>query len=231
MIELREASDGFTLHGLASRTEVAYPVGGYDEVIRRGAFRATLAESPSVVLTLNHSRGGTAPLASTVSGTLRLAETYDGLEVNADLDPERSDARDIALAVKRGDLADMSFAFQVVSQHWSSDFTKREIKEVDLAKGDVSLVDFGANPSTSAMMRADQMTLEQRRAAAEKLGTELRGFAHIATSRRSSDTDALLAMKARAGIARARAGLPNPQPSPARGEILVARARARLARR
>ena len=43
----------------------------------------------------------------------------------------------------------MSFGFRVIRQDWSPDFTQRDISEVSLNKGDVSVVNYGANPATA----------------------------------------------------------------------------------
>jgi HK97 family phage prohead protease len=152
-MELREV-DGGTLRftGYASVTESAYEMqdwlGDYTEVIRRGAFSKTLAEGADVPLKLNHD-GMT--LARTKSGTMRLAEDSTGLHVEADLDPANGQVRDIRSAMDRGDLDEMSFAFRVTRQEWSPDYSQRDITEVNLSKGDVSIVNYGANPHTAGL--------------------------------------------------------------------------------
>jgi phage head maturation protease len=53
---------------------------------------------------------------------------------------------------------EMSFAFRVTRQMWSPDYDQRDILEVDIHRGDVSVVNFGANPATTvgaAMRSAD----------------------------------------------------------------------------
>jgi phage head maturation protease len=57
----------------------------------------------------------------------------------------------------------MSFAFRVTRQQWSPDYDQRDILEVDLHRGDVSVVNFGANPATSvgAVRAADFDRLEE----------------------------------------------------------------------
>jgi hypothetical protein len=51
----------------------------------------------------------------------------------------------------RGDLDEMSFAFRVTRQEWSPDYSQRDITEVNLNKGDVSIVNYGANPHTAGL--------------------------------------------------------------------------------
>ena len=59
-------------------------------------------------------------------------------------------------AVERGDLDEMSFAFRVMRQEWNSDYDRRWINEVSLDKGDVSLVNYGANPTTGGTVAIRQ---------------------------------------------------------------------------
>ena len=57
--------------------------------------------------------------------------------------------------MERGDLDEMSFAFRVNAQEWPPDWSQRDITEVDLNKGDVSAVNYGANPATAgAVLRS-----------------------------------------------------------------------------
>lgn len=166
--------------GYASITESPYLiedwVGSYTEVIRSGAFAKTLKEQDDVRLLLNHEG---LPLARTKSGTLRLSEITDpkddpqgrgltGLWTEADLDARSGLANDVKLAMERGDLDEMSFAFQVVRGEWSPDFTQRDIHEVKLF--DVSVVTYPANPATSAALRAADVDALDDAAARELLG-------------------------------------------------------------
>jgi DnaJ-class molecular chaperone len=50
----------------------------------------------------------------------------------------------------------MSFAFRVLRQEWNEDYTRRWINEVSLDKGDVSLVNYGANPTTGGTVSIRQ---------------------------------------------------------------------------
>lgn len=148
--EADQPASGFV--GYASVTEAPYDMwdmfGEYRETVSAGAFAATLAASPQVELVVNHGRGGQIPLAHTRNGTLRLSEDTEGLRVEADIDPTRYDAHDVLAAVERGDLAEMSFRFMIDSGRWSPDWTEFRIDAVDLDRGDVSIVNFGANPHT-----------------------------------------------------------------------------------
>lgn len=144
------STDPATVEGYASVTEAPYEMwdwaGAYTEVVRTGAFGKTLAETPQVQLLLNH--GGLA-MAYTKAGTLRLSEDSTGLHMAAEVNPTRGDVRDMLTAIEDGAVDEMSFAFRVTRQLWSPDYTQRDIQEVDIHRGDVSVVNFGANPATS----------------------------------------------------------------------------------
>lgn len=156
----KEGASGITtISGYASVVEEPYEMwdflGSYAEVVRSGAFGKTLNETPQVQLLLNH--GGLA-MAYTKAGTLRLSEDSTGLHMEADVTSSRSDVQDMLLALEDGSVDEMSFAFRVTRQIWSPDYDQRDILEVDLHRGDVSVVNFGANPATSvapAMRGAD----------------------------------------------------------------------------
>lgn len=158
------ASGVSTVEGYASVTEAPFEMwdwlGPYSEVVRTGAFAKTLAENPQVQLLLNH--GGLA-MAYTKAGSLRLAEDTTGLHMEADVSTKRSDVTDMLAALEEGSVDEMSFAFRVTRQQWSPDFDQRDILEVDLHRGDVSVVNFGANPATSvgAIRSADFDRLDE----------------------------------------------------------------------
>lgn len=125
--------------------------GEYTETIAPGAFTETIKRGADVAFLTNH---GGLTMARTTAGTLRLSEDDHGLAVEADLDTRRSDVRDVAFALERGDIDQMSFGFRVTRQEWNDDYTERNIIEVNLHRGDVSVVNFGANPATDAAVRS-----------------------------------------------------------------------------
>ena len=143
------------LVGYASTYDQPYQMwdmfGDYQEVARGGMCAKTIADGCDVSYLVNH---GGLTLARTKNGagqepSLRLAEDSTGLNTIAVLNTARSDARDLVTAVEDGDITEMSFGFQIVRQEWSPDFDQRDIVEVSLNKGDVSAVNYGANPATS----------------------------------------------------------------------------------
>lgn len=181
-LEVRKSSGGnpnmVRLEGYASVVDTPYEMydmfGPYTEVVDAGAFTRTLSASPQVQLLLNH---GGLSMAYTQAGTLQLSEDSTGLHIGADVNTSRSDVSDMVTALDDGNIDEMSFAFRTTRQQWSPDYTQRNIKEVDIHRGDVSVVNFGASPTTSvATMRAqdfDRIDLGDARALVERLQRRL----------------------------------------------------------
>lgn len=155
-LEVRSTDGGaVAISGYATVYNYPYSIaggpdaGGFTETISRGA-AAKSAQEADVRLLVDHTG---VPLARTKSGTLTLESDDIGLRVSAELDPSNPLAAQVRSAMERGDLDQMSFAFKVLRDEWSADYTKRTISEVKLY--DVSLVTFPANPATVAKLRAD----------------------------------------------------------------------------
>ena len=54
-------------------------------------------------------------VARTTNGSLRLTKDARGVQIEADLDQRRSDARDLYYAIERGDISKMSFGFRIAA--------------------------------------------------------------------------------------------------------------------
>ena len=179
-VEVREDQTSGTVNFVGYATvfdhdyEVNDQFGNYTERIAPGAFTRTLGESPDVVLNLNHGAGGTGlPVARTKSGTLQLTQDSIGLRVSSTLDTADPDVQAILPKMRRGDLDEMSMAFRVNGQEWSDDYSDRTITEINLARGDVSIVSFGANPATVAALRAALAVEDTRAALIEERDAEI----------------------------------------------------------
>lgn len=155
--EVRETNGIAHVEGYASIFDKGYDIGGgpdaggFTEYVNRSAFQKTLAAKPDVVLLENHTGG---PLARTKSGTLKLATDTKGLIPSFDLDLRDPQAKSVFIKLDRKDYDEMSFAFRVKAQTWSDNDTIRGLDEVSLHKGDVSIVNYGANPYTSVGLRS-----------------------------------------------------------------------------
>lgn len=208
--ELRKAGDdGLTLTGYASVFNTPYeirggPPMGWNEVVDPGAFKTTLAANADVHLLINHDG---LPLARTKSGNMRLSTDKKGLKVLADLDRRDPDVQSLEVKMARGDIDEMSIGFWIKDHEWNADETERRITEISLHKGDVSVVNFGANPATGAQLRSLLSALadvdpEQALAQVRSIGSDRLTRAHTvlgkllyATKRADLDDDpmALLA--------------------------------------
>lgn len=185
-VQLRSSANGtggeaLTFTGYACITEVPYEMsdwlGAFDEVVRQGAFGKTLGENADVPFLVNHTG---LTLARTKSGTLQLSEDDTGLHTEAGLDPASPHVQALRSAMDRGDVDEMSFAFWITRQAWSPDFMQRDILEVNLNKGDVSVVNYGANPNTAGATlnsrelagHLQRLSEDERRSVFERLAAE-----------------------------------------------------------
>lgn len=155
-VELRRTDDGDpVLDGYATVYEYPYDVAGgppwgWTEVIASGATTKSIRERDDVRLLFNHEG---VPLARTKSKTLTLVSDDIGLHTST---PQGMDmlspwVQTLASAMERGDLDEMSFAFECVRQEWNEDYTERRVLEARL--WDVSVVTYPANPAAIVQLR------------------------------------------------------------------------------
>jgi HK97 family phage prohead protease len=163
-IERRAATDlrpqGRGLAGRVATYGIETRIGGFREVIERGAFRDSLGDGRDILALADHDP--TRVLARTRSGTLRLAESDDGLDFELDL-PDTTAARDLLALAERDDLGGCSFGFRVPpgGDAWDGDL--RTLRRIDLAE--VSIVQaWPAYPGTSVDPRTARPALTLRRA-------------------------------------------------------------------
>ena len=150
-LELRamdDSEDGWTVSGYAAVFDSPSEPLPWTEYVKRGAFRKTIKDGADVRLLIDHTG---VPLARTKSGTLKLREDDKGLYMEARLDPNNPDAVKMRSALMRGDVSQMSFAFETIKDSWNKERTVRELREVKLH--DVSIVTYPAYEETSAEIR------------------------------------------------------------------------------
>jgi uncharacterized protein len=131
-----------------SETDIA---GLFREVIRRGAFTRAIEERQDVALLLNHDPS--TVMARVSNDTLRLAEDAIGLYFEAELDARDPDAVRTVNKIERGNISQMSFAFQATTDQWDHDSRPplRSIIDTDLF--DVSPVTYPAYQQTDVHAR------------------------------------------------------------------------------
>jgi uncharacterized protein len=154
IIELRVADgDDKKSHitGHAAMFEkLSEPMFGFREKIAAGAFASSIKKDDVRAL-FNHDANYV--LGRNKAKTLRLKEDEEGLYIEID-PPDTTWARDLQESIKRGDISQMSFGFQVVADEWEYNKGKdsiRTLKEVRLF--DVSPVTFPAYPQTTVKVR------------------------------------------------------------------------------
>ena len=154
-LELRaideSSNDGWTVRGYAAVFDSPSEPLPWIEYVRKGAFTKTIKDGADVRLLIDHTG---VPLARTKSGTLTLREDNRGLWMEAQLDSNNPDAVKLRSALIRGDISQMSFAFETIKDAWNTDMTVRELREVRLH--DVSIVTYPAYEQTTAEIRNRQ---------------------------------------------------------------------------
>lgn len=183
-MELRDSSEPggpLLFTGYASVYEQPYDMwdefGPYTEIVSTGAAGISLARADlDVPLVLGHDQ--LRRLARTTNGTLTLTEDEHGLRPEARLDPADPDVAYIAPKVRSGLVDEMSFAFRITRGMWSPDYDEFRITEVDIHRGDVAIVGYGANPYTSGSLSPDLRSM-LRKASDDEIREALDGRLQI----------------------------------------------------
>ena len=193
LLEMRAKPDGtggtdFVFEGYGATFDQPFemwdPWGDpYSEVVREGAFTRSLGNPGlDVPFLIGHNDAG-IPLARTRNGTMQLSQDSRGLHVQATMDGSRSDVRNLASAVERGDLDEMSIGFVTMGHEWSPDWETRAMTDLELHRGDVSAVALAANPSTagSTMIALSSGKPREQRAQDEIVDTSKQPDFNLAT--------------------------------------------------
>lgn len=214
MSEVRASRDGseIRVEGYAAVFDSpSLDLGGWYEVIQRGAFRKVLSAAPDVRFMVNH---GGLPYARTTNGSLTVTEDTRGLRFAANL-ADVSEARDLTTLLERGDVSQMSFAFRVAPDgvEWDVDDDKRERRTITefMEFDEISAVTFPAYPDTtvSASSSDEPGDRSQRQDPDEQAnaGGDLEGGRPVdacAGSSSSDDDGVDLGVRARAAARRRR---------------------------
>lgn len=151
------------VEGYATVFNRGYPMwdmfGEYTEVADSHMLDKSLARKPDVAFLTNH-KGVT--MARTTNGSLTLDKDDHGMSITGLLNMDRTDVRDLASAINDKLITEMSFAFMIDEGEWDEEFTTYTLKQVDINRGDVSAVNYGANPYTNIGVRANTFLSEIR---------------------------------------------------------------------
>lgn len=186
--EIREAGDGSKriggyaavyYDGTAATEYELWPEGPVERILP-GAFDKAIT-GDDVRALWNHD--ASALLGRKSAGSLRLSSDNVGLRYEIDL-PDTTVGRDVYELVKRGDVTQSSFAFEVLSEEWKklAGVRVRELSSLKLF--DVSPVTYPAYTGTSVGMRSESGIEEARKAfAAAEAADAARACADIARAR------------------------------------------------
>jgi len=154
--EVRAAETPLLIEGLAIPYDTPAEVGGYTEIVRAGALDGVSLDD--VLLCCNHNMLE-VPLARSPK-TMTLTITCAGLEFRANL-PDTEQGREVYIAVKRGDLTKMSFAFTIAENGEIFENNTRTITKIERIF-EISPVNFPAYNDTAVFARnkADKGELE-----------------------------------------------------------------------
>jgi HK97 family phage prohead protease len=169
-LEVKADENGRTvIRGYAAVIESeSQDLGGFVEIIERGAFDEVMASNPDVFGKYNHER----VIGRTSSGTMRLMVDERGLRY--EIDPPRA-AADVVELIERGDVRGSSFAFRSkpADESWQRDANGRMIRRIKKFSflGDAGPVDTPAYMATETYVskRALEMAQVETRAAADSL--------------------------------------------------------------
>ena len=123
------------IEGYAAVFDEVTDLGGFREVIRRGAFTKTLQESDQLAL-WGHDMN--QPLARKSAGTLELREDDHGLAIAINMDARISRHVDAFHSIERRDVKGSSFGFSVVKDSLTQEQDEsplRELLELRLFEG------------------------------------------------------------------------------------------------
>ena len=154
--ETRTASGGLRIKGRAIvYNSVSNDLGGFREIIKPGAFRRALAK-PGSDLRLLRMHDRDLLLARQSAGTLRVTDTPDGIEFEADIVPTTF-GQDTALLIRSGHMKECSFAFSMPAdgsgEEWSEGGTLRTLTDVH-SIFELTVCDNGAYSATEVSGRS-----------------------------------------------------------------------------
>lgn len=148
-------SGNMRISGYSAKFNQWTDIGGYfRERIEPGAFADSLAAGDDVRALFNHDPN--LVLGRSTNGTLTLREDDTGLWMENDL-PDTQTGRDLYTLIKRGDISQQSFAFEVMPEGETWAFPAKAPAERTLIKlrlWDVSPVTYPAYTDTTVAARS-----------------------------------------------------------------------------
>lgn len=159
-IETRDSEEELIIEGYFSVFDTIYEMfPGFTETVAPGAFTETLKNNDDVRALIDHDTR--LVLGRNAAGTLELREDNHGLWGKITVNPKDSEAVNLYERVKRGDVSQCSFGFEITdheTEYHDDDSIHRTIKGVKLYE--VSVCTFPAYTETSVVARSQQKESE-----------------------------------------------------------------------
>ena len=159
--ELRSVTEGRTITGYAVVFDTwSRDLGGFYEIIRRGAITSELIERSDIIMNVNHDDEKMVARSVNGEGTLHLTLDDKGLRFEFEAPPTPL-GEELLFNVRSGNLFECSFAFSLSGsegcERWTrdNDVLRREILEID-GLYDCAIVTHAAYGSTSCSTRGLQ---------------------------------------------------------------------------
>ncbi len=154
-LELRSEQDkpGRVIGYAAVFGKASVDLGGFTEIIERGAFTDTLADGHDVRALIDHDHSRL--LGRTTANTLKLAEDDTGLRFEFEL-PDTSYARDLRVMLDRGDVAGCSFGFRVPEggEQWLTTGDGKAVRKLNkVSLREVTITSIPAYPDAGVSVR------------------------------------------------------------------------------
>lgn len=146
-------------HAAIFEEKVSMPFLGFDEMVGKNAFTDTIKKDDVRAL-FNHDANYV--LGRNKSGTLKLKEDERGLAIEID-PPKTQFAKDLMELIDRGDINQMSFAFQIEKEGWEKGKEgKADLRILERVKlYDISIVTFPTYEGTTVALRSYNKWLQE----------------------------------------------------------------------
>lgn len=166
----------FTVYGRGYQMWDMY--GPYIEKVYAGSGAQTMAAKDLDCIFLENHTGTTMARTSgpwnDYRGTLTLQEKPDHGWHEAFLSTTRPDVATMIECIDDRLITEMSYAFLITDGRWNDDMTEFGIYVYDMDRGDVSAVNYGANPFTDITARASEILEELQQMPAGAIGEAVR---------------------------------------------------------
>lgn len=179
---LVEDTESRTIEGVAiTFDQWSRDLGGFKEIIRKGAVTQELINTSDVIMNVNHQDDKMVARCVNGNGTLKLDLREDGLHFSFEA-PTTQLGDELLYNVRNGNLFECSFCFTIdtkdaTAEKWTrgaNNELKREIFKIN-GLYDCSIVNHAAYPTTSCSARSEEIkaTMQEVDAAMQLLENEI----------------------------------------------------------